>query len=120
MPHVKKNSVIMADVERSVELGEVEEVLLREAVGITSVPVKANTPNSNCFETEHTNFRHKAPLWSAIADQSNESCEKIEESPEPETRTRDSAASGTRDRHDQTSTQTELEQIQTKRKIRRK
>ena len=50
MPHVEKDSVIMADAERSVELGEVEEVLLRGAVGITSVPVKASTANSGRFE----------------------------------------------------------------------
>ena len=50
MPHVEKDSDIMADAERSVELGEVEEVLLRGAVGITSVPVKASTANSGRFE----------------------------------------------------------------------
>lgn len=45
---MEKDLVIMADAEHCVELDEVEEVLLREPVGITSVPVKVNTADSEC------------------------------------------------------------------------
>ena len=45
-PYVDKDLVIRADAEHCVELDEVGEVLLREPVGITSVPVKVNTADS--------------------------------------------------------------------------
>ena len=48
--HAKKDPIIMADLEQRVELDEVKEVPLRESVGITSVPVKANTANSDCLK----------------------------------------------------------------------
>ena len=41
-----KDLVIRVDAEHCVELDEVGEVLLREPAGITSVPVKVNTADS--------------------------------------------------------------------------
>ena len=109
-PHVRGDSILTTDAELNVE-----EVLLREPVGITSVLVKIDTANSeyakqvrlwlstgwrvdstytglaNIYMSavwkQRTSFRHGTLLWSAIANQSSESCEKIEESLEPETRT---------------------------------